>query len=250
MYNNSPYKTIPNELIQKYTLDGKIPIINCFLDSSKILHHEWSDEFIKSYLEKYTIFNIKNNLEGKSTYGNSICVMLLDTFIKYNIINKNIAVVGSETPWIEAMLINLKNKVTTIEYNVPKINSEYLDVRDYFECFENRSNAYDVIISFSSIEHSGLGRYGDPLDPEGDIKTMRSIHRNLKEDGLLIWGAPIGNDCLVWNLHRIYGKIRLPLIFENFKEVEWIGGEKEELFKIPLINQDSFFQPVVILNKL
>jgi hypothetical protein len=250
MYNNSPYKTIPTELIQKYTLDGKIPIINCVLDSSKILHHEWSDEFIKSYLEKYTIFNIKNNLEGKSTYGNETCVMLLDTFVKYNIVNKNIAIVGSETPWIEAMLINLNNKVTTIEYNVPKINSEYLEVKDYFEYFENKSNNFDVIISFSSIEHSGLGRYGDPLDSEGDIKTMRSIHRNLKEDGLLIWGAPIGNDCLVWNLHRIYGKIRLPLIFENFKEVEWIGGKKEELFKIPLINQDSFFQPVVVLNKL
>ena len=247
MYNNSPYLDIPNDLLSKYSLDGKIPIIHSFRDDSKILHSEWSDTFIKQFIDSYTPYNIINNLEGISTYGHEVCESLLSTFIKYNVKNKKVAVVGSETPWIEAILINLGNIVTTIEYNVPKINSEYLKVEDYFDYFEKNTNDFDIIVTFSSIEHSGLGRYGDPLDPEGDIKTMESIYNNLKYNGLLIWGAPVGNDALVWNLHRIYGKTRLPLIFNKFNEIEWVGNNKDELLNIPVCN---FIQPIVILEKI
>ena len=49
-------------------------------------------------------------------------------------------------------------------------------VRAYFE---KNTDTFDSVVSFSSIEHSGLGRYGDPLDPDGDLKTMQVIHKNL-----------------------------------------------------------------------
>lgn len=247
MYNNSPYYQIPNELLLRYSLNDQIPIIHNFKDDSKILHSEWSDSFIESFLDRYTLQNIENNLEGISTYGHDVCVMLLKTFLKYNIFKKNIAVVGSETPWIEAMLINLGNTVTTFEYNVPSINSNHLQVRDYFKYFEKNENEFDVVVTFSSIEHSGLGRYGDPLDPEGDINTMNAIYNNLRSDGLLIWGAPIGKDTIVWNLHRIYGNIRLPLLFEKFNEIEWIGGNKNELV---ILDYNNCFQPVVVLSPI
>lgn len=32
--------------------------------------------------------------------------------------------------------------------------------------------AFDAMVTFSSIEHSGLGRYGDELNPHGDVITM------------------------------------------------------------------------------
>ena len=28
---------------------------------------------------------------------------------------------------------------------------------------------FDVIVSYSSLEHSGMGRFGDPLNPWGDL---------------------------------------------------------------------------------
>ena len=31
---------------------------------------------------------------------------------------------------------------------------------------------FDAVVSFSSLEHSGLGRYGDGLNPYGDLITM------------------------------------------------------------------------------
>mgnify|MGYP003644126642 CR=1 FL=1 len=246
-YNNSPYKEIPEELKNDYTMGGKIPVFDWYADSSKKEGVEWNEALIREYVRRFTPANIKVNREGPSPYGPEVCKNLLMAFESNNIINKNVAVVGSETPWIEAVLINLQNKVTTIEYNVPNCEYNNLQCRDYFEFFEKNSNTFDAIITFSSIEHSGLGRYGDPLDPNGDIKAMECVHANLVDNGLVIWGAPVGKDALSWNVHRVYGENRLPLVFSKFEELQWYGRNKEDLLSQPLA--DRGYQPVVVLRK-
>ena len=246
-YNNSPYRKMPEELIPGYTMNGKIPIFNWYFDGSKQNGVEWNNQLINEYVNRFTPNNIKNNGEGRSPYGHKVCVNLLNAFEKYNVRNNNVAVVGSETPWIEAILINLQNKVTTIEYNVPDSNYHSLECKDYFNFFENNNRTFDAVVTFSSIEHSGLGRYGDPLDPNGDIKTMEVIHNNLIDNGVLIWGAPVGKDAISWNAHRVYGEIRLPLMFAKFKELDWYGVGKNILFNRPL--QKNSCQPVIVLQR-
>ena len=119
----------------------------------------------------------------------------------------------------------------------------------FFDYFRKTDDKFDAIITFSSVEHSGLGRYGDPLDPNGDLKTMKVIHDRLKDDGLLIWGAPVGPDVLVWNAHRVYGPLRLPLLFKEFREIDWFFGKtKKELFKLEYTG--AYKQPVVVLEKI
>jgi hypothetical protein len=248
MYNHSPYKTIPKKLIDRYTSNGKIPIYDRWFDGSKRSGVTWTNKSIDILVSRLTPLNIKSNREGCTSYGHSVTHSLLKSFEKYNIKGMNVAVIGSETPWIEAILINLGNKITTIEYNVPECNYDKITCKDYFSSFTKTENLYDCIVTFSSIEHSGLGRYGDPLDPEGDIKTMLDIHKNLKRDGILIWGAPVGCDALVWNAHRIYGKIRLPLLFNKFKEVEWIDSDKDKIMNID-VKRGGTNQPVVVLIK-
>ena len=34
---------------------------------------------------------------------------------------------------------------------------------------------YDAVVTYSSVEHAGLGRYGDPLDPDGDVAAMAPL---------------------------------------------------------------------------
>jgi hypothetical protein len=157
---------------------------------------------------------------------------------------KEVAVIGTTIPWIEAILLNNNNIVTTIEYNVPELKTNKLNVLSYWD-FIKDNKKYDCIITYSSIEHSGLGRYGDPLNPNGDIETMNNLYEKLIDDGLLFFGAPIGSDALVWNVHRVYGKIRLPLLFNNFEEIEWIGGNKN-ILDTPLHNNGQ--QPLIILK--
>lgn len=54
------------------------------------------------------------------------------------------------------------------------------------------------------IEHIGLGRYGDPIDPEGDIKALRELNRVLAPGGDLLVVVPVGAPRICFNAHRIY----------------------------------------------
>jgi hypothetical protein len=245
-YTESPYREIPSELLAAFTRNNTIPILNWYLDGTNDLEKKiWDDEYILDFMKQFTFENVYTNNINEPYCGSS-CV-LLKSFEKYDIKNKRVAVIGSITPWIEAILLNLKNQVTTVEYNVPDVNTTLLSCTSYWD-FEKTSGLYDCIVTFSSIEHSGLGRYGDPLDPDGDIKCMDVIHKNLVENGTLIWGAPCGHDALVWNAHRIYGHIRLPILFKNFQEMDWMGYNKDDILSGPL--QDNSVNPVIVLKKI
>ena len=178
----------------------------------------------------------------------------LQAFEKYinSIKNKKVAVIGSQSPWIEAILVNCGAKeVTTVEYNVPICNHHIIKAISYTD-FCNSSEKYDAIVSYSSIEHSGLGRYGDSLNSRGDIETMEQIYSSLNEDGLCFVGFPVGKDYIVWNAHRIYGTIRLKLMYlDKFKELEWIGCDKNYIYRCPKKtgNPEHTIQPVIILQK-
>jgi hypothetical protein len=161
--------------------------------------------------------------------------------------NKKVAVIGSLEPWLEAIILNFKpSSVTTIEYNKPQQTD--LIITTTYDDFIKSDEKYDAIFSYSSIEHSGLGRYGDPLNPNGDIETMEEIHKHLKDYGLAFIGIPIGKDTLCWNGHRIYGNLRLPLLFKGFKELEWIGSPKSYI-DYPT-HYGGGTQPVIVLEKL
>lgn len=54
------------------------------------------------------------------------------------------------------------------------------------------------------IEHVGLGRYGDPLDFEGDLKAIKELVRVLKPGGHLLFVTPVGRPRIMFNAHRIY----------------------------------------------
>jgi SAM-dependent methyltransferase len=55
------------------------------------------------------------------------------------------------------------------------------------------------------VEHVGLGRYGDPLDAEGDLAAMNELKRVVAPGGDLLFVVPVGRPRVVFNAHRIYG---------------------------------------------
>jgi SAM-dependent methyltransferase len=54
------------------------------------------------------------------------------------------------------------------------------------------------------VEHVGLGRYGDPLDPDGDLKAMAELRRVVAPGGSLLFVVPVGKPMVRFNAHRIY----------------------------------------------
>jgi ubiquinone/menaquinone biosynthesis C-methylase UbiE len=55
------------------------------------------------------------------------------------------------------------------------------------------------------VEHIGLGRYDDPLDPRGDLVAMQELQRVLSINGDLLFVVPVGGTPkIMFNAHRIY----------------------------------------------
>ncbi len=56
-----------------------------------------------------------------------------------------------------------------------------------------------------TIEHVGLGRYGDPIDPEADVKAVAELKRVVANGGSILFVVPIGEKAVIeYNAHRIY----------------------------------------------
>jgi SAM-dependent methyltransferase len=81
------------------------------------------------------------------------------------------------------------------------------------------SASADVVSLISTLEHIGLGRYGDPLDVDGDIRCMREVWRVLHPGGHLVLTIPYGYPTVVFNLHRIYDEGRFQMVTQGFEPV-------------------------------
>jgi SAM-dependent methyltransferase len=64
-------------------------------------------------------------------------------------------------------------------------------------------DSVDSLSSLHAAEHFGLGRYGDPVDPEAHLKFLRALVRVLKPGGRLYFSGPTGVERLAFNAHRI-----------------------------------------------
>ena len=71
------------------------------------------------------------------------------------------------------------------------------------------------------MNHIGLGRYGDPLDPEGDLKAMRELARVLAPGGSLLFAVPVGRPRLLFNGHRIYAYAQVQEAFADLELAEF-----------------------------
>jgi SAM-dependent methyltransferase len=62
----------------------------------------------------------------------------------------------------------------------------------------------DSLSCLHALEHFGLGRYGDPIDPEGHLKGFANLHRMLQPGGRLYLAFPIGAAGVYFNAHRVF----------------------------------------------
>jgi len=72
-----------------------------------------------------------------------------------------------------------------------------------------------------TVEHIGLGRYGDPIDPDGDLKAMAELRRVLAPGGTLLLVVPVGQPRLMFNAHRIYSYAQIAESLSDLTLVEF-----------------------------
>lgn len=62
----------------------------------------------------------------------------------------------------------------------------------------------DSLSCLHALEHFGLGRYGDPIDPEGHERGLANMARLLEDDGVFYLSVPIGIDRVEFNANRVF----------------------------------------------
>lgn len=71
------------------------------------------------------------------------------------------------------------------------------------------------------IEHVGLGRYDDALDPQGSAKAAQELCRVLAPGGRLLLSTPVGRERVQFNAHRIFAPETVVHLFSGLDLVDF-----------------------------
>ena len=93
-------------------------------------------------------------------------------------------------------------------------------------------DSVESVSTLHAVEHFGLGRYGDPIDPQGPFRMMKALARVLRPGGRLYFGVPVGRERLEFNAHRVFGPRTVvdglaPLRLVSFAAVDDCGALRE-----------------------
>jgi len=244
-------KEIPLSVRGDYTYQGRAKLADYYINEiADVQGRTWSKKMIDDMVISYR----KGELSG--SYGKHR-VDQISKIIKEEqmpVSQKKILVIGTQQPWIEAILVAEGAEVTTLEYN--PIKSEHPNIRTVMpqemaqlvEYSLSHNIYFDGVITFSSLEHSGLGRYGDQLNPWGDLVTMARAWCVVAPGGRALVGVPAAaSDVVCMNAHRKYGPVMFSHLFASWNLV-W--SEIKNLSQEGSTNcYDWGYQPITVLEK-
>lgn len=67
------------------------------------------------------------------------------------------------------------------------------------------------------LEHVGLGRYGDPIDPRGTARGAAELERVLASGGTLYVSLPVGRQRVEFNAHRVHTPLQVVAMFPGLQ---------------------------------
>jgi hypothetical protein len=82
-------------------------------------------------------------------------------------------------------------------------------------------NSVQSLSCMHTVEHIGLGRYGDPIDPIGDLKAMSELQRVVGRGGNFLFVVPVGKPKVQFNAQRVYSFEQIMGAFSGLKLKEF-----------------------------
>ena len=105
------------------------------------------------------------------------------------------------------------------DYRPPALELDNLAVdRADLTCLPFADGSIASLSCMHVIEHVGLGRYGDPLQVNGDLLALRELQRVVAPGGSLLLVVPVGRPRIQFNAHRIYSQRQ---ILQEFPAANW-----------------------------
>jgi len=121
-------------------------------------------------------------------------------------------------------------KVTILDIRPLKAEIPNLEVilGDAQKELPKSAREFSSVSSLHSIEHFGLGRYGDKLDIAGHEIGLQNIAASVSRGGTLYLSFPIGNPVVEFNAQRIIHptwplKLLKDFVLEEFVLIPWKG---------------------------
>ena len=84
-----------------------------------------------------------------------------------------------------------------------------------------RDGTVDSISCLHVIEHIGLGRYGDAIDPAGAASAAAQLAAVVAPGGRLYLSTPVGRGRVCFNAHRVFDPEAVPIMFPGLSLVEF-----------------------------
>ena len=129
--------------------------------------------------------------------------------------------IGSRIDGFIAHLLSMSIKVSLIDVRAFPGNVDGLHtiVDDATQLRQIPKCSIESMSALCSLEHFGLGRYGDPVDPEACFKCFEEIQKRIKPKGHLYISLPVGKERVEFNAHRVYYP---STIIESFSSMQLI----------------------------
>lgn len=232
--------------MEEFTYQSRLRVKTNYRNNSK-----WGPKRViwtQETVEKLRSNLRKNKLHG--SYGIDNVNNIYNHLKQHMLIqNQRVLIIGSQKPWLEAIVLEAGAKhITTLDY--ASIESQHPQIETILpkhfalKFLNGTLGQFDVMVTFSSLEHSGLGRYGDGLNPYGDLITMARVWCALKDGGMALIGVPTGPDALYFNSFKLYGPLMYSHLFANFEQIFSLANISNFGHRCPFC-----YQPLHILRK-
>jgi len=99
----------------------------------------------------------------------------------------------------------------------------------------------DSLSCLHALEHFGLGRYGDPVSPDGYLTGLENLYSVLKPGGYLYFSVPIGPQRTEFNAQRVFSVEYLMKLFEGRYELKSFSyiNDAGDLFENADLNPEN-----------
>ena len=142
--------------------------------------------------------------------------------------------IGSRIDGFIAHLLSYNQRVKQIDIRPLESGIEGLEfVRADATLLEDiPDDSIESLSALCSLEHFGLGRYGDDIDPDACFKCFKAIQRKLMDGGVAYISVPIsGNEHLEFNAHRVFNPKTIIDEFDELKLVEFSAAEGDKFYE-------------------
>jgi hypothetical protein len=129
--------------------------------------------------------------------------------------------VGSRMDGFVAHVASFRNiEVFDVRPNsvkIPRVEFKQIDMMDLRSVKALIEENYcDSLSCLHTIEHFGLGRYGDPIDPLGYKKGIENMSLLLKKSGTFYLSTPIGRERVEFNANWVFNPLVIKKVCEEF----------------------------------